>query len=103
MSLLIQCVIGVLACVCFGWWIINQSTASEARVSSQDDQIEPHNSYQIGYLMGVSGGTVADAAVVRQALKRFEQTQGYKPTLRDAAEVVGLMQMENHESGDPGG
>ena len=96
MSLLIQLTIGVFACVCFGWLIINQSTASEARVSSQDDQIEPNNSYQVGYLMGMSGGTVADASVVRHALTRFEQTHGYKPTLRDAAEVVGLMQAERH-------
>jgi len=31
---------------------------------------------------------------VRYALQRFEQTHGYKPTLRDAALVIGLMQSE---------
>ena len=41
--------------------------------------------------MGMTGGTITDATVVRYALERFEKTHGYKPTLRDAALVIGLM------------
>lgn len=95
MSPLLQVVIGLAACGAFFWMMVtSQGSSSDGRVTSQDDLIDPDNSYQIGYLIGMTGGTVTDAAVVRYALQRFEQTHGYKPTLRDAALVIGLMQSE---------
>ena len=91
MSLLVQILIGLGASLVFGWLILLNASPSEARVASLDDLIDPKNAYQIGYLVGMAGGSVADVSVVRLALERFEQAQGYKPTLRDAAVVVGLM------------
>ena len=74
--------------------MVTSQNPSVGRITSQDDLIDPENSYQIGYLMGLTGGTITDAAVVRYALERFEQTHGYKPTLRDAALIVGMMQSQ---------
>ena len=91
MSLLTQILIGLCASLVFGWLILSNASPPEARVASMDDLIDPKNAYQIGYLVGMTGGSVADVAVVRFALERFEQAHGYKPTLRDAALVVGLM------------
>ena len=91
MSLLIQILIGFGASLIFGWLILSHASPPEACVASMDDLIDPKNAYQIGYLVGMTSGTVADVSVVRFALERFEQDHGYKPTLRDAALVVGLM------------
>ncbi len=94
MSLLIQIVIGMGASLVFGWLIVSHASPPEARVASQDDVIHPHNAYQLGYLVGMTGGAVTDVTVIRDALELFEQTHGYQPTLRDAALVVGLMHAE---------
>ena len=59
--------------------------------NSDDKPIDPADSYQIGLLVGMMGGTVADAAVARSALQRFEQAHGRKATMRDVATVVGMM------------
>ena len=91
MSPLMQIVLGIGSCVIFGWLMFHQSSNPGNRVTSHDDVIDPNNSYQIGFLIGMTGGTVNDASLVRYALERFEQTHGYKPTLRDAATIVGLM------------
>ncbi len=61
-------------------------------MSDTDDKlIDPSDSYQIGLLIGMTGGTVTDAAVAWNALQRFEQLNGRKATMRDIATVVGLM------------
>ena len=91
MSTLIQLMLGVGSLAAFGWLVFSGARSSEAPVTSQDDVIDLRNSYQIGFLMGMTGGTVTDAAVIRHALERFEHSYGYKATLRDAATVVGLM------------
>ena len=94
MSLLIQVLIGSAASLVIGWLIVSHATPPEAVVASRDDVIEPKNAYQIGYLVGMTGGLVSDVSVVREALDLFEQTHGYKPTLRDAELVIGLMHAE---------
>jgi len=91
MSPLMQIVLGIGSCVILGWLMFHQTSTPEAHVASHDDVIDPNNSYQVGFLIGLTGGTVTDASMVRYALERFEQTHGYKPTLRDAATIVGLM------------
>ena len=94
MSPILQILLGLAACGLFFWMMVTSQNPSVGRITSQDDLIDPENSYQIGYLMGLTGGTITDAAVVRYALERFEQTHGYKPTLRDAALIVGMMQSQ---------
>ena len=94
MSPILQILLGLAACGLFFWMMVTSQNPSVGRITSQDDLIDPENSYQIGFLMGLTGGTITDAAVVRFALERFEQTHGYKPTLRDAALIVGMMQSQ---------
>ena len=91
MSLLIQLMIGFGACLFLCWLILTHASPAEARIASQDDLIDPKNSYQIGYLVGMTGGTVADTTVIYDALKQFELIHGYRPTLRDAPALVGHM------------
>ena len=92
MAALLQIVLGIGSCLMMGWLVFSNASKSEPCVASQDDVIDPRNSYQIGFLVGMTGGTVTDASVVSYALERFERTHGYKATLRDAAALVGLMQ-----------
>ena len=91
MSPVIQMILGLASCAFFVGLMVSKTSTKGGTVCSQDDVIDPHNSYQLGFLMGMTGGTITDAAVVRYALERFEKTHGYKPTLRDAALVIGLM------------
>lgn len=91
MTLLIQLIIGIGVSLCIGRLILTHTAPSEARIASQDDLIDPMNPYQIGYLVGMTGGTVSDTIVIRDALVQFEQTHGYRPTLRDAATLVEHM------------
>ncbi len=91
MSLLIQLMIGFGATLFLCWLIFTHASPAEARIASQDDLIDPKNSYQIGYLVGMTGGTVADTTVIYDALKQFELIHGYRPTLRDAPALVGHM------------
>lgn len=58
---------------------------------SHDELIDPSNSYQIGLILGMTGGTVKEAAIVRFALQRFEEQHGRKATMRDVGTVIGLM------------
>lgn len=94
MSPFLQILVGLCVCALFFWMITTSQNIPDGRIVSHDDLIDPNNSYQVGYLVGLTGGTIMDANVVRQALDRFEQIHGYKPTLRDAALVVGLMQSQ---------
>ena len=91
MSPLMQVILGFGSLALFCWMMFSQTSTPGVSVTSVHDVIDPNNSYQIGFLIGMTGGTVVDAAVVRFALQRFEQVHGYKPTLRDAALVVGFM------------
>jgi hypothetical protein len=63
--------------------------ASEPTKSS--DIIDPNNSAQIGMLIGMLGGTITDAAVLKYALERFEQTYGRKATVTDVGILAGMI------------
>ena len=91
MSVIVQVLAGIGFCLYVALVIHSWFQKMEIHATSQNDVIDPNNLYQVGYLVGMTGGTVADAATVRYALERFEQTHGYKPTLRDGAIVVGIM------------
>jgi phosphotransferase system glucose/maltose/N-acetylglucosamine-specific IIC component len=80
--------IGVAALAFFVWLFIPSSPAKE---TSDGELIDPSDSRQIGMLIGLAGGGIADAAVARFALERFEQIHGRKATTRDVGIVVGLM------------
>lgn len=78
--------IGVAALVVFIWLFIPSSSTK-----ASGELIDPSDARQIGMLIGVAGGGVADAATARFALERFEQIHGRKATTRDVGTVVGLM------------
>lgn len=87
---LMQHVIGVTVCLAvfvFVLWLFGGS--------KQDEILDPSNDRQIGILTGLLGGSIADAAVVRYALQRFEETHGRKATTRDAATVAAMMKTMN--------
>jgi hypothetical protein len=80
--------IGVAALGFFIWLLI---PSSSAKSDDGGELIDPSDSRQIGLLIGLAGGGIADAAVARFALERFEQIHGRKATTRDVGIVVGLM------------
>lgn len=71
-------------------WLLVPSSSSKPP-AADGDLIDPSDSRQIGLLIGLTGGGIADAAVARFALERFEQIHGRKATTRDVGLVVGLM------------
>ncbi len=56
-----------------------------------DRPIDVSDPRVLGTLIGLTGGSIGDAALARYALKRFEALHGRKATLRDAATVAGLL------------
>jgi hypothetical protein len=71
-------------------WLIMPSRATTSPPGT-GELIDPSDSRQIGLLVGMYGGDVADAAIARYALQRFEAIHGRKATTRDVGVVVGLM------------
>lgn len=53
--------------------------------------IDPDDSRQIGTLVGAAGGSVAEAAMMRYALDRFQKQYGRRATTRDIGLVLGMI------------
>lgn len=87
--------IGAAALGVFIWLLLPSS--SPIQKAENDEFIDPSDARQIGLLIGMYGGDVADAALARFALERFEQIHGRKATSRDVGLVVGLMDLGNSD------
>ncbi|MBM4074977.1 MAG: hypothetical protein FJ267_04965 [Planctomycetes bacterium] len=74
-------------------WLMWPSSSSALRPNGTDNnsELDPNDSRQLGYLIGLTGGDVTDALVARYALERFEEIHGRKATMQDVGFVVGLM------------
>lgn len=88
MNPLLAVFLGAAAVGLFVWLMIPRSSAGPR---ADDELIDPSDSRQIGLLVGLVGGGIADAAVARYALERFEKIHGRKATTRDIGVVVGIM------------
>ena len=87
--------VGVAALGFFIWLLISSSSLKQ---NTGGELIDPSDSRQIGLLIGLAGGGIADAALARFALERFEQIHGRKATTSDVGIVVGLMSAGNNAS-----
>ena len=74
-----------------GWLLTGSASAAGPRSRSESDVLDADNPADLGYLIGLLGGTIADAAVAQFALRRFEETHGRKATVRESGELIGLM------------
>ncbi|MGL4512458.1 MAG: hypothetical protein ACRCT8_05150 [Lacipirellulaceae bacterium] len=74
----------VVALLCLGLFVYLMVPTGKG----QDEPLDPTDPRTLGMLVGMTGGSVADAAVARFALERFEQEHGRKATLCDAVVVV---------------
>ena len=86
--------LGVAAVAFFVWLMIPDQTTRSTRARGRrpkDELIDPSDSRQIAMLIGMTGGSVTDAAAARFALQRFEEIHGRKATTRDAGFVAGLL------------
>jgi hypothetical protein len=86
MALIAEIIFAVAVFAFFFWMLV---TSSAAR--SEDDVIDATDARQVGNLIGLLGGSVADAAVAQYALRRFEEEHGRKATWRDVGLVGGMM------------
>lgn len=87
---IIQIIVG--CCVlAFFFWVLIPNAKSGGRDKSGDPFIDPDDTRQIALLIGLKGGTIPDAAVMRFALQRFEQEHGRRATTRDIGIVLGLI------------
>ncbi|MEQ1825079.1 MAG: hypothetical protein ABL921_04010 [Pirellula sp.] len=92
MTSVVQVVLA-LAVISFFVWLTIPKTAPQSQTTdcSVNPFIDPDDSYQIGLLTGMTGGSIPDAAVMRYALQRFEQIHGRRATTTDIGIVVGLI------------
>jgi hypothetical protein len=98
MNVVSQIVAGLLFLLYVVFMVSSWFDKSSADDTAGQEEITIDNPAQIGVLVGLMGGTMADAAIVQSALLRFEQTHGRKPTMQDAGSVVGLLNSMKAES-----
>lgn len=67
------------------------SAKSGASMAGDSQLIDPNNMSHLGIVAGLMGGTIPDAAVIRFALIRFEETHGRPATVRDVGIVAGMI------------
>jgi hypothetical protein len=95
---LIEILAVVVECLCGGCEVLNRTGQPKKKTAPEDEVIDPNNSFHVAYLVGLKWGTTADAAMVRDAVRHFQQDHWRKPTMRrDAWEVVGLMDSTSTE------
>ena len=70
----------------FFWLLLGKTKGPTA-----DIEIDPDDPRQIGLLIGMRGGNLGDAVIVKYALERFEKDHGRKATMRDLGTVAGMM------------
>jgi len=91
MDVVTQIVAGLLVLLYVVFMVSSWFDKPHTKDTAEPKEITMDNPAQIGVLVGLTGGTIADAAIVQSALLRFEQTHGRKPTMQDAGIGVGLM------------
>ena len=91
MAILTQVIGGLLGFSYLIFMVLSWFEKTKPDSSAGHEELAADNSVQRGVLIGLTGGTIADAATAQSALARFEQTHGRKPTMQDAGVVVGLM------------
>jgi hypothetical protein len=91
MTMILQIIVGIAALGFFIWLCI---PAGSYRIgdSHGGQLIDPNDSRQIAQLIGMTGGTIADAAIARYALQRFQSQYGRPATTLDVGLLVGMMQ-----------
>ena len=73
----------------FAMWLLTPSK-NDKHGSSDDIVFDSSDSRQIGILIGMTGGSIVDAAVAQYALQRFEETYHRKATSRDIGIIIGF-------------
>lgn len=76
------------------FWLLSGHPSSGGRPSASSGKaewIDPNDAHQMGLLIGLTGGSIADVAVAQFALRRFEEIHGRRATTADIGTVVGLM------------
>lgn len=79
------------AVLAFFCWMMIPNSPRGSDNKAGDPFIDPDDTRQIALLVGLKGGSIPDAAVMRFALKRFEQQHGRRATTRDIGIVLGLI------------
>ena len=98
MENIIPIVIGIAAVAFFVWLVVpSRNSAPLSSKNSNDPFIDPDDSYQIGLLVGMKGGTIPDAALMRFALQRFQEIHGRRATSTDIGLVLGLIESGKHQ------
>ena len=75
-----------LAALAFFIWMLASS-----RRDRGSDFINPDDPRQIGTLVGLTGGSIPDAATLRFALDRLQMQHGRRATTRDIGTVMGMI------------
>jgi len=90
---MLENIIGIaitIAVVAAAIWLF-LGPASTASGKGANETIDPSDPEQLGRLIGLTGGSITDAATAQFALRRFEEDTGRRATFRDAATVAGLV------------
>ncbi|MBK8094339.1 MAG: hypothetical protein IPK32_20850 [Verrucomicrobiaceae bacterium] len=80
----------ISALIVIGWLILMLWSWFTPSPPSTTKESDPESDREIGYLVGLLGGSIETAAHVRYAISRLEEDLGRKATLHEKATAVGV-------------
>jgi hypothetical protein len=86
MDYVVPVIVAVAAIGFFAWLLVSAKQNAEG-----DRVIDATDARQIGTLIGLMGGSIHDAAIAQNVLRRFEQEHGRKATVKEMGVVAGMM------------
>jgi hypothetical protein len=82
-----QIIVAIAALALFVWMLLG----GKRDANDPDAVLDPDNPQQVSLLIGMTGGSIADAATAQFALRRFEEEHGRKATVKEMPIVAGMM------------
>jgi general secretion pathway protein G len=86
MNRVLHILLAASALAIFLWMLLGSKKPDD-----ENSEIDPTDDRHIGTLIGLTGGTIQDAAIARFALQRFEQEHSRKATVQEMAIVAGVL------------
>lgn len=86
-------VVVFLAIMAFLFWLFVWPTPKKAATEDKPTGsiIDPEDSYKIGLILGMAGGSFTDAVIARHALQRFQEMHGRPAMDTDMATLLGIV------------
>lgn len=91
MPSLLELIIAVSVVAILFWLMLGNPKSGSLSNSDGNELLDANDTRQLATLMGLAGGDIADAALAKFAIQRFQEQYGRAPNTRDIATVVAMI------------